>query len=72
MACFAAEAEYNRPGHVWSVENHEVIYMEDKIAEEMLGRPLNPNESVVHRDSNPKNNSRDNLEIVTLPDMETK
>jgi hypothetical protein len=71
MEAYAAEAEYNRPGHVWTVIEGKVAYLEDQVAASMLGRPLNPNETVVHRDSDPKNNQRANIEIVVIPDMGT-
>jgi hypothetical protein len=46
--------------------------MEDLIAQQMLGRPLLPTETVIHKDLNVKNNSRDNLDIITLPNLEVK
>jgi hypothetical protein len=70
MESYAAEAESNRPGHVWSVIDGKVAYMEDMIAESMLGRPLLPNEGVVHKDSDPLNNRRENLAIVVIADPE--
>jgi hypothetical protein len=69
MANFAAIAESQRPGHVWAVDHGRVIFLEDKIAESMLGRPLNPDETVVHRDSNVLNNTRANLEVVRIPNL---
>jgi len=68
MANFAAIAESQRPGHVWAVDRG-VVFLEDKIAELMLGRPLNQDETVVHRDSNVLNNTRANLEVVRIPNL---
>jgi|ERR1700677_3981451 len=72
IANFAAEAEHERPGHVWTVYEGKVVFMEDKIAESMLGRSLSADEVVIHKDGNVLNNERANLEIVTLPDLESK
>lgn len=72
MANYAEQAENERPGHAWAIEDGKVIFIEDKIAESMLGRPLNANEVVVHKDSDPFHNTRANLEIVTIPDMGDK
>lgn len=69
MESFAAEAEHNRPGHVWALDDGHVIYLEDKIAESMLGRPLNSSEVAVHKDGDFTNNTRANIEIVTIPDL---
>ena len=72
MEGFAAEAEYNRPGHVWTIIDGKVVYQEDAIAGSVLGRPLNSNEGAIHKDGNPLNNTRANIEIVTISDMESK
>lgn len=69
MENFAAEAEYERPGHIWALDGSKIIYLEDCVAQSMLGRPLLPNETVIHKDNNPANNDRANLEIVTLPEL---
>jgi hypothetical protein len=66
MANFVAQVEYERPGHTWTVIEGKLVYMEDLVATSMLGRPLTPNEQVVHKDSNPSNNNRANLEIVKI------
>ena len=72
MAGYAAEAEYNRPGHAWAVQDGKVIYLEDKISESILGRPLNIREVAVHKNGNVLDNRRDNIEIVIIPDMDAK
>ena len=72
MAEFQAQVDRDRPGHVWTVVHGNLVYMEDMIAETMLGRPLLPTETVIHKDLNVKNNSRDNLDIITLPNLEVK
>jgi hypothetical protein len=38
------------------------------VAEQKLGRPLMPGEIVHHKDSNKKNNSPDNLEVIRQPE----
>lgn len=68
MEGFAAEAEYNRPGHAWTIIAGKIVYQEDVVAASMLGRLLNSNEGVIHKDGNPLNNNRANIEIVTIPD----
>jgi hypothetical protein len=70
MAGYAADAEHNRPGHAWTVENGKVVFLEDKIAESMLGRPLLPTEMVVHKNGDPLLNTHENLEIITMPKAE--
>ena len=69
MAQFAAQVERDRPGHLWTVIDGHLAYMEDLIAQQMLGRPLLPNETVIHKDLNVRNNSRNNLDIITLPEL---
>ena len=69
MEAYAAEAEFNRPGHAWAVQEGKVIYLEDKIAESMLGRPIQSNEMAVHKNGNLLDNRRENIEIITIPDM---
>ena len=72
MEAYAAEVKFNRPDHVWRVEDGKVKYMEDDIYEHHLGRKLRPTESIVHRDGNPKNNTLDNLELITIDTLETE
>ena len=69
FAEFEAQVERDRPGHIWTVVNGQVAYMEDMVAQSMLGRPLLPNETVIHKDLDVRNNNRANLEIITLPDL---
>jgi hypothetical protein len=71
MACYAAEAEHNRPGHAWRVEDSKIVYMEDEIMAHHLGRPLKPTESVIHRNSDPLDNRFENLELISLPNVES-
>jgi hypothetical protein len=58
MAEFAEQAESERPGHVWTVVEGKVVFMEDTIAQSILGRPLNEKEAAIHKDQNPLNNTR--------------
>jgi hypothetical protein len=67
---FCEKAERDRPGHVWTVDEGKIIYLEDKVVEMGLGRPLAPNESVIHRDDNPLNNRRENLELIVIESLE--
>jgi len=63
----ADQAERDRPGHIFRIdEDGSIVYMEDVIAEQMLGRKLKTTEQVVHRNGNPQDNRRDNLEIVSI------
>jgi hypothetical protein len=72
MEAYAAEVKFNRPDHVWRVEDGKVKYMEDDVYELHLGRKLRPTESIVHRDGNPKNNTLENLELITIDKLETE
>jgi hypothetical protein len=67
---FASQAEHDRPGHLWRVEDGKIIYIEDDIAAQVLGRPLNNHEVVVHRNNKPLDNRKENLDIVTIPETE--
>lgn len=66
MEAFQAQVDNERPGHAWAVDDGKVIYLEDMIAENNLGRRLTENEVVIHRDKNPLNNTWENLEVVNL------
>jgi len=70
MACYAAEAEHNRPGHAWRVEDGKIVYMEDDIIAHHLGRKLTTKEGVLHKDGNVLNNRLDNLEVVNIENLE--
>jgi hypothetical protein len=70
MACYAAEAEHNRPGHVWAVDDGKVIYLEDVVVEHHLGRKLTTKEGVLHKDGDVLNNKLENLEVVNIENLE--
>lgn len=70
MESYAAEAEHNRPGHAWRVEDSKIVYMEDEIVAHHLGRKLLPTEGVLHKDGNVLNNKLDNLEVVNIKNLE--
>jgi hypothetical protein len=72
MEAYAAEAEYNRPGHVWAVAEGKVIYLEDKVIESRLGRPLKATEGVLHRNGDVHDNCFENLEVVNIDNLETE
>jgi hypothetical protein len=72
MDKFAEIVENERPGHVWSVQDGEIVYLEDVVMERKLGRKLKPTEGIVHKDGNLMNNTSNNLEIVTLENLETE
>lgn len=55
-------ADYVR---TWDNENRVWVYEHRVVIENYLGRKLSMNEHVHHIDGNPKNNSIDNLEVVT-------
>ncbi len=72
MANFAAQAEYERPGHLWRVEKGELHFKEDDLMENHLGRNLKPNEIVIIKNDDPEDCRIENLEVVEIPDMEGK
>jgi hypothetical protein len=72
MESFAADADYKRPGHVWSVEDGEIVFLEDVVVEHHLGRKLKESETVIHRNGDPKDNRFENLEVVEIPDFGAK
>lgn len=71
MAGYAVEAEYNRPGHAWTVKDGKVVYMEDEILAHQLGRELKPTEGVLHKDGDVLNNRLSNLQVINIDDLET-
>lgn len=70
LARMQEQVDNERPGHVWSAVDGEVVYEEDVVACGMLSRPLGDNEIVVHRDGNPKHNNPENLKVVTIDKLE--
>ena len=72
LEAYAAEVKFNRPDHVWRVEDGKVVYMEDDIYEHHLARKLRPTESIVHRNGDPKDNRLENLELITIDTLETE
>ena len=67
---FAAQAEYERPGHTWAVENGKVIYLEDVVVEHHLGRELKDNETVIHKNGDILDNRFENLEVIRINEQE--
>jgi len=70
MAACQAQVDSERPNHVWRVENGRVVYKEDDVMEDFLGRKLKPTESVIHKNGVFHDCRLQNLEVVTLPEME--
>lgn len=66
MEAFQAQVDNERPGHVWTIQNGRVVYMEDMVAEIHLGRKLTENEVVIHRNQDAFDNRWGNLEVVNL------
>ena len=66
MAKFEAQAQEERPGHVWAIDKGKVIFLEDVVIEHKLGRRLLETESIIHKDGNFLNNYSDNLEVVRI------
>ena len=71
MEQMQAQVDRDRPGHVWAVRDGRIVYLEDKVAEAMLARPLNDHEVAVHKNGNPLDNRSENIEIVVIPDLGT-
>lgn len=78
MERFSIEAEEARPGHLWWVmpdsETGEgkVVFVEDYVMEQHLGRKLKPTESIVHKNGDVANNYYTNLEVIDLDGLETE
>ncbi len=70
MEAYAAEAEHNRPGHAWRVEEGKIVYMEDEIFEAHTGRKLKPTEGILHKNGNCLDNRFSNLEVVNIENLE--
>lgn len=70
MEKFQTQVNAERPGHVWTVIDGNVVYMEDVIVEKSLGRKLTKHETVVHKNGNVLDNRQENLEVVTIEDIE--
>ena len=69
--CRNPEPIPDRPGYrAYRTEGGRVIYMEDEIMENMIGRKLTRREEVRHRNGNTLDNRRENLELVTVVSTE--
>lgn len=66
MEAFQAQVDNERPGHVWTIQNGRVAYLEDAVMEMELGRKLREDEVVVHRNGDLLDCRRENLEVVNL------
>ena len=53
-------------GHVYRIDGNVAVFMEDAIMESHLGRKLNTNERVRHKNSDPLDNRGANLELITV------
>lgn len=62
----------DRPGHVWRFDDEtgRVVYMEDQIMEMEIGRKLTRREEVIHKNGDPLDNRKSNLEIVVVEGIE--
>ena len=72
MEAYAAEAQHNRPDHVWAVDEGKIVYLEDVVYSHHLGRDLKPTESIVHRNGDVTDNRLENLELITIDTLETE
>lgn len=71
-AAFAEQAEAERPGHIWRIEEDTLVFAEDEVMEIYLGRKLKPTESVIHKNGNFHDCRVENLEVVSIEGLETK
>jgi hypothetical protein len=69
MARFQEQVDSERPGHMWRAEGGKIFYAEDDAMEKHLGRKLTKNETVIHKNDIPSDNSIGNLELVEMPDL---
>jgi hypothetical protein len=66
LAGFQAQVDRERPNHVWRVEDGKVVYKEDDVYEEFLGRKLKPTESVIHKNGLFHDCRLENLELINI------